>query len=191
MKKLIYILLLLFNTNILLAQTDTLRNAVEFEIGGRGINYSFNYQRTIMSKHKSKFNLNVGISIGRSNIFNFKGHLFLLPLEIEFQHKLWKDKFWFNSSFGSSFLYEPTGTLKNENDYLIEVNGIPAERNAHQYVSKFALYYYGKLGVLYKHKSDSLWKFGFNMYYMIFYDTHPEDPKKYFLNAGVSILRTF
>ena len=120
MKKLLYILLLLFNSNLFLAQNDTLRNAFELEIGGKGKYYSLNYWRKIIGGDKNSLVISMGFSY---DFICEEYNKYKLPIDIGYLKHFGKTS---STAFGIGIgvvpAFIPSGENMSFKDYVYNEN---------------------------------------------------------------------
>lgn len=138
------------------SEDDTIRkNYVEFELFGRGHNYSVGIGRY--------FDINNKWQISPSLTYSYRfigcGHPNIMPLGFDI---FYGNKIKGNLGGGISLLFYKNGTTDSREDYLLGDDGVYIPRGCSDYISKFGLEYFFRGGFSYSFNPK--WEFGLNGY---------------------------
>lgn len=123
------------------------KNFIELELLGRGILYSINYGRILVSHKK----LHLITTLGYSNRSFQSRHDHSFPLLFQVNYG---EKYQINLGVGVAFLYQKNGYNISREEVLLDSNGLFIGKGAFDYVGKFGREEFIKAGITVKLKNE-------------------------------------
>ncbi len=158
------------------------KNFVELEFLGRGILYSLNYGRNLVSF--KKFHLKTTLGYSNRSFQSRHDHSFPLLFQVNYG-----EKYQINLGVGVAFLYQKNGYNITREEVLLDSNGLFQGKGAYDYVGKYGREEFVKTGITIKLKNEFAISLNYYLYNFYNYTNLKERALGNYL--GFSIIKNF